>query len=93
MPHTGEALYFKVDDYFRTGSFKFTWTLRGTDHTFVNEGWHLTLQDWSAALASGGFVIRGLVEPRPVKEGPQAYHGLAKVNRVPHSLVFDCLKA
>jgi SAM-dependent methyltransferase len=92
VPHVGEALHFRVDDYFRTGPFRASWTLRGTDHTFVSEGWHLTLQDWSKAALEAGFVMRRLVEPRPVKEVPRVYSGLKKVNRVPHSLILECVR-
>src|SRR3990172_2749530 len=92
VPHAGPALYFRVDDYFRTGLYGFTWSLRGTEATFVNRSWHFTLQDLSTALLDAGFLVRRLVEPRPVPGGVRAYPGLAKVNRVPHSLHVEAFK-
>lgn len=90
--HGGKALYFRVDDYFRTGLVSFPWSLRGTTARFRVVTWHLTLSDYVHALADAGFVIRGLDEPRPLPEGVRKHPALAKVNRVPHSIVVEAVK-
>ena len=86
-----DALYFRVDDYFRTGLFAFRWSLRGTTSSFRNVGWHLTLSDYVNALADAGFLLRRLDEPRPTALGVKAFPGLAKVNRVPQSIVVEAV--
>ncbi len=88
----GKPLYFRMDDYFRTGLFSFPWALRGTTARFRNVSWHLTLSDYVNALAGAGFVIRRIDEPRPTKAGARKYQGLRKVNRVPHSIVVEAVK-
>lgn len=92
-PHEGRPLYFRVDEYFRTGLVPFDWTLRGTGETFRPVGWHLTLGDYVDALADAGFLVRRIDEPRPSAEGVRRYPALAKVNRVPHSIVVEAVKA
>lgn len=91
-PPRGKALYFRVDHYFRTGLFAWPWSLRGTTARFRNIGWHLTLSDYVNALAEAGFVVRHLDEPRPTPKGVKVHPGLAKLRRVPHSIVVEAVK-
>jgi len=93
VPHVGPALYFRVDDYFRTGLYTMPWILRGTDARFTNRSWHFTLTDLFEGLSASGLVVRRLVEPKPTKKGVRVYPGLAKVNRIPHSIVVEAVKA
>jgi len=61
-------LYLKVDGYFDSGAAVCAWNMPRLLAHWSTPYWRLTLTEWTELLASAGFFIRRLLEPRPTPE-------------------------
>lgn len=89
---SANALYFRVDNYFSTGIYEFSWKMRHLEKPFVTQGWHLTLGDYFRELGRAGLLVRNLIEPQPTAKGLKVWPPLERVKRVPQSAIFECVK-
>jgi len=84
-----DNLYFKVDDYFKHGTLENQWGKLPVLLSF-----HWTLTDYFRFLTENGFLVRNLVEPRPLrkalKERPRDWE---REDRIPPVIIFDAVKS
>lgn len=85
------ALYYKVDKYFDTGSYTISWDMERLQHHFATTAFHRTLTDYADALSSAGLMISQLKEPKPTKRGLENYP-MKETLRIPQSIVIEAVK-
>jgi 2-polyprenyl-3-methyl-5-hydroxy-6-metoxy-1,4-benzoquinol methylase len=83
----------KIDRYFETGPAICKWNMRGLSYPWDTPYERRTLAQWSALLASAGFLLRRLHEPRPTEEQVRRKPDLSDSHRLPYFLVFDLISA
>ena len=89
---TENALFWKVDRYFKTGRHTVNWNMERLRTYFKTLSFHRTLTDYSNALHEGGFIMSRMVEPMPTSVGLRESPRLEKLLRVPASIVIEALK-
>ncbi len=85
----GRKLTLKIDRYFESGEGIMHWNMPRLKYGWSSPFWRRTLQEWSELLASAGFLMRRLIEPRPTPEQVQANPKLDDCARLPYFLVID----
>jgi SAM-dependent methyltransferase len=81
--------YFKVDQYFRRGTLECQWGNLSPLLTF-----HRPLSDYFHFLNQSGFLVKDLVEPRPVREAlKELPHYWENENRIPPVLIIHAIKS
>ena len=63
------------------------------EHSLKSEAYHWTLENYSQALFDSGFLIRRIVEPRPLPESRDVSTEWYKEKiKYPTYIIFDCIK-
>ncbi len=79
-------------NYLQSG-LPYQFTMNIGDQVLQSEAYHWTLQDYSQALEEGGFLIKRIVEPKPLTEGAKIDQEWYKErSRYPSYILFDCQK-
>lgn len=87
------ALYYKVDEYFRTNKYIVQWNMNRLNKHFKSMAFHRTLTDYCNALAKAHFLISCLIEPKPTLKGLAKHPAFfEKTLRVPSSIVIEAVK-
>ena len=83
-----DNLYFKVDHYFRRGTLESQW-----GKLPVLPSFHRPLSDYFRYLKEAGFLVRDLLEPRPLRralrERPREWE---REDRIPPALIIEAIK-
>ncbi|MDQ7779102.1 MAG: methyltransferase domain-containing protein [Planctomycetota bacterium] len=87
------ALHFKTDRYFDTGSDKIVWDMARLNIRFKTTGFHWTITDFVDALHAAGMAVARIDEPQPSREGLRKYRiYFEKTLRIPDTLVVEAVK-
>jgi len=90
---SGNALYYKVDNYFHTNKYIVQWNMHRLTKHFKSLAFHRTLTDYCNALAKARFLISRLIEPKPTKKGLAKHpEFFGKSLRLPSSIVIEAIK-
>ena len=85
---TEDALYFKSDNYFRRGTLESQW-----GELPVLPSFHRPLSDYFHFLKRAGFLVRNLIEPRPIPKALRDRPGeWDREDRIPPVLIIDAIK-
>ncbi len=85
--------YYTIDRYFDTGEDVIDWNMARLTRHFKTTSFHRTLTDYTAVLASVGFLILRIDEPKPTKRGLRKHPEYFKGNlRIPQSIVIEAVK-
>lgn len=87
VKHWSTKLFFKLDDYFDESAR--TMPLMG--HTLTNV--HRTLSTYMNTFLKAGFILDGLVEPKPTEEQARQYPGIEDNQRVPLFIIYELSKS
>ena len=89
---SGRKLSLQLDRYFESGSTVCHWNMPRLTAHWSTPCWRYTLSEWTDFLIQAGFVIDGLLEPRPTLEQVKANPRLDDCHRMPYFLIFDLSK-
>jgi 2-polyprenyl-3-methyl-5-hydroxy-6-metoxy-1,4-benzoquinol methylase len=78
----------KVDRYFETGPTECPWNMPRLTYHWTTPCWRRTLEEWAAMIVTAGFLIEGILEPRPSAEQVAMRPELEDCARLPYFLVF-----
>jgi SAM-dependent methyltransferase len=84
-----KATHLEVTRYFGETNGEVDWDMRRLSRFFRTTSFHRTLTDYFRALARNGFVVTGLVEPKPTLRGVSKFPPLRKHMLIPHSIVIE----
>ncbi len=88
-PRNEEKLFILIDRYFDSGGLLVSWAKNKPVWQF-----HRTLQEYTQALFGAGFLIREIIEPKPVledlKDNPRSL--AFDSDRRPIFIIYDCVK-
>ncbi len=90
---SGSKICLKIDGYFETGPTICDWSMPRLAYQWKTPFWRYTLSQWTDALATAGFTIRRVVEPRPTSGQVSANPDLEDCFRLPYFLIFAVSKA
>lgn len=82
----------RTDRYFGIRAEKIRWNMERLLSPFETTSFHRTLTDYSNTLYENGLLIRRLLEPKPMKDGPEKFPPLKQVLLKPHSIIFETVK-
>lgn len=85
----GEKLYWKVDKYFYEGVYEQAYPQGQTDKVLF---FHRTLTSYFNAITEAGFILEGLVEPKPSSEMLEKYPSFEEDFRCSDFIVFKLRK-
>ena len=89
---SSDSLYLKIYDYFQRHQYEKQWRDERHPEGFTTTLFHRTLSDYFNTLGKNGLYISGMEEPQPVEGVVEAHPGLAKLFRVPVSIVVEAVK-
>ena len=89
----GKKLALCLDRYFDGGQAVCHWNMARLKYAWHTPFRRHTLTEWSRLIADAGFVIRGLVEPRPDAGLVATRPELEDCARMPFFLIFDLVKS
>ncbi len=84
--------YLKINHYFDSGPTVLRWRMGRLAYHWDSPYWRHTIGEWSAMIASAGFLISGLHEPRATAEQVAQEPHLEDAARLPSFLIFDLVK-
>ncbi len=87
----GHKQRFFADRYFDTGPAVCEWNMPRLRYRWSSPYWRRTLEEWTAASADAGFLIRRIHEPKPAAQVVREQPALAHCTRLPYFLVFELL--
>lgn len=87
-----ETVRLEVRRYFGISRCEVSWDMKELVKPFRTTSFHRTLTDYFQALHKSGFVVTGLVEPKPTSKGVSEYPSLRKHTLIPHSIIIEAIR-
>ena len=84
-----EGVCLEVRRYFGETKGEVVWDMKRLSRPFRTSSFHRTLTDYFRVLRRNGFVVTGLVEPKPTPSGASRFPSLRKHTLIPHSMIIE----